>query len=245
MVDFIEAVKRPLRADPVTIAMGVIFGIFPFTRPLLHGLGIEAARRTFTGNTEMPGFDDFIDAFLSGLVVLVITILFFLPALGVLALGAAAAFPLVMDILRNIPINPSVSVQALMTLVVGGAIFGSVALLLSLLAAIMLPVAVQLYAHDKHVSSAFSFRKIFRVVATAPYWIATVLMMGYGIALLGLVSVISLPEFNALSVVFLGIAFYMWWMTWYIVMSQVVHESGVLGHTKHAHETTTKRKKKR
>ncbi|MFH0970665.1 MAG: DUF4013 domain-containing protein [Candidatus Diapherotrites archaeon] len=232
MVDFVEAVKRPLRADPVTIVLGVLFAIFPPTRPLLHGLGIELSRRTFHQNDRMPMFDDFVDSFLSGLIVFVIAILFFLPALLVLLFGAAASLPLIMEIIRNIPLNIGASVQGVMFLAIGGAIIGSIALFLFIIAAIMLPVGVQLYAHDKRVSSAFSFEKILRVVGTAKYWISWILMIGYGIVLVGIVTLLSLPEFNALSVVFLGIASYLWWMTLYIVMSETVRSSGVLGNTR-------------
>jgi hypothetical protein len=228
MVDFVEAVKRPLRTDPVTIVLGVLFAILLPTRPLLHGLGLELSRRNMNGNAHMPQFDDFVDLFLSGLMVFVIVILYFLPTLIVLLVGAAASMGLVLNILQSLTVNPVLAIQSLMLLIVGGAVFGSLALVLSLLAAIMLPVGVQFFAHDKKIASAFAFRRIWSVVGTLQYWISWVLLMGYGIALLGVVALLSIPEFNALSVVFLGLAMYLWWMTWYIVMSDTVKESGAL-----------------
>lgn len=246
MVDFVEAVKRPLRTDPVTIVLGVLFTILLPTRPLMHGLGLELSRRTLNGNEQMPQFDDFVDLFLSGLMVFVIVILYFLPALLVLLLGAAVSLPLVGHILQSLTVNPIMAIQSLMLLIVGGAVFGGISLLLSLVASIMLPVGVQLFAHDKKIASAFAFRRIWSVVGTLQYWISWILLMGYGIALLGVVALLSIPEFNALSIVFLGLAMYLWWMTWYIVMSDTVKESGVLGkgHTHASHHVNHSSSKK-
>jgi len=245
MVDFVEAVKRPLRTDPVTIVLGVLFTILLPARPLMHGLGLELSRRTLNGNNQMPQFDDFVDLFLSGLMVFVIVILYFIPALFVLLFGAAISLPLVGHIIQSLTVNPINALQSLMLLIVGGALVGGIALLLSLVAAIMFPVGVQLFAHDKKIASAFAFRRIWGVVGTLQYWISWILLMGYGIALLGIVALLSIPEFNALSVVFLGLAMYLWWMTWYIVMSDTVKESGVLskGHSHASHHTTHSSKK--
>ncbi len=253
MVDFVEAVKRPLRTDPVTIVLGVLFTILLPTRPLMHGRALELSLRTLNGNDQMPQVDDFVDLFLSGLMVFVIVILYFLPALLVLLLGAAVSLPLVGHILQSLTVNPIMAIQSLMLLIVGGAIFGGISLLLSLVAAIMLPVGVQLFAHDKKIASAFAFRRIWSVVGTLQYWISWILLMGYGIVLLGVVALLSIPEFNALSVVFLGLAMYLWWMTWYIVMSDTVKESGVLGkghthashHMSHTKKSGAKWKKKK
>ncbi len=200
----------------------------------MHGLGLELSRRTLNGNDRMPQFDDFVDLFLSGLMVFVIVILYFLPALIVLMIGAAASIPLIISILQSLTVAPVVAVQSLMLLIVGGALFGGIALLLSLAAALMLPVGVQLFAHDKKIASAFAFRRIWGVVGTLQYWVSWILLTGYAIVLLGVVALLSIPEFNALSVVFLGLAMYLWWMTWYIVMADTVKESGILGKS-HAH----------
>jgi hypothetical protein len=241
MVDFVEAIKRPLRTDPVTIVLGVLFTIFPPARPLVHGLGIELSRRTLNQNPHMPAFDDFVDIFLSGLIVFVIVILYFLPALLLLLAGLAVSFPLIVEIVRNLSVNPLVSIQMLMTWVIGGAFWGALTLLVALVAAIMAPVGVQLYAHDKRIGSAFAFGRISEVVGTFPYWVSWILMMGYGIVLIGLVGLLSIPAFNALSLVFLGVAMYLWWMTWYIVMAETVRESGVLG-KKHPHHASSPKK---
>lgn len=250
MVDFVEAVKRPLRTDPVTIILGILFSIplpvlFPL-RPLMHGLGLELSRRTMNKNDSMPQFDDFVDLFLSGLMVFVIVILYFLPALLVLLIGAVASLPLIGSIIQNLAINPAFSVQSLMVLIVSGALFGGVALLLSLIAAVMLPVGVQLFAHEKRIGSAFQFKKIWSVVGTLQYWISWLLLTGYGIVLVGIVALLSIPEFNALSAVFFGLATYLWWMTWYIVMADTVKESGIFGrvsHTTAKHSVKWKKKK--
>jgi hypothetical protein len=256
MIDFVEAVKRPWKTDPITIVLGTLFAIFTPLRPLLHGLGVETARRAQSGNETMPHFSDFVDMYLSGLLVIVVGILYFVPALIVLFAGALVSLPLVWSIFQSMAQNPILSVQSFVGLLVNGAVFGALALILVFLATLMAPIGIQFFAHDKKIGSAFQFSKIWKVVSTADYWVTWLLLMAYGIVLIGFVAILSLPEFNALSALFLGVAGYMWWMTSYIMFGEVVKDSGVLsghssarGHTHASHHTAAKRsfakKKKR
>src|ERR1700752_3308881 len=99
MVHYIEAIQRPLKTDFTTIILGTIFmgmhflghlltvtfgsfaGIFSLLGLFVHGLGIEVARNTQKNSKVMPHFSDYVDAFFSGLMVYVIGIIYFLPAL--------------------------------------------------------------------------------------------------------------------------------------------------------------------
>lgn len=240
MIDFVEAVKRPWKTDPITIVLGTLFAIFMPLRPLLHGLGVETARRAQNGNETMPHFSDFVDMYLSGLLVIVVGILYFVPALIVLFAGALISLPLVWSIFQSMAQNPILSVQSFIGLLVNGAVFGALALILVFLATLMAPIGIQLFARDKKVGSAFQFSKIWKVISIADYWVTWLLHMAYGIVLIGFVAILSLPEFNALSALFLGVAGYMWWMTSYIMFGEVVKDSGVLSgsaHHKHTHTT--------
>lgn len=254
MIDFVEAVKRPWKTDPITIVLGTLFAVFTPLRPLLHGLGVESARRAQAGNETMPHFSDFIDMYLSGLLVIVISILYFLPALIVLFAGAIISLPLVWGIFQSMAQNPILSVQSIISLLVNGAIFGALALILVFLATVMAPIGIQLFAHTKKISSAFQFSKIWKVVSMADYWVTWLLLMAYGIVLIGFVAILSIPNFNALSGLFLGAAGYMWWMTSYIMFGEVVKDSGVLNmhsskyghsHASHHHAKRSFAKKKK
>ena len=255
MIDFVEAVKRPWKTDPITIVLGTLFSVFMPLRPLLHGLGVESARRSQAGNETMPHFSDFVDMYLSGLLVIVVGILFFVPALVVLFLGALVSVPLLSTIFLSMAQNPILSVQSFIGLLVNGAVFGAISLILVFLATIMAPIGIQLFAHDKKVGSAFQLSKIWKVVSAADYWVTWLLLMAYGVVLIGFVAILSIPNFNALSGLFMGAATYMWWMTSYIMFGEVVKDSGVLhgsthhNHTHASHHTTAKRslakKKKR
>ncbi len=236
MIDFVEAVKRPWKTDAVTIILGILFTVFAPLRPLLHGLGVESSRRTQANNSTMPHFSDFIDMYLSGLIVLVVSIIYFIPALLVLVAGTVTSVPYLVSIFQNLAQNPVLAIQSFTALLVNGALFGAVALFLAFLGAVMVPVGVQLYAHDKKIGSAFQFSKVWVVVSTAHYWVSWLLMMAYGVVLVGLVAIFSIPEFNTLSALFFGAAGYTWWMTWYILFGETVKESGVLsGHVHHPH----------
>ncbi len=239
MIDFVEAVKRPWKTDPITIVLGTLFAIFTPLRPLLHGLGVETARRTQARVDSMPHFSDFVDMYLSGLLVIVIGIIYFLPALIVLFAGALISIPLIFNIFQSMAQNPILSVQSFVGLLVNGAIFGALALILVFLATLMSPIGIQLFAHDKKIGSAFQFSKIWKVISMADYWVTWLLLLAYGIVLVGFVAILSIPNFNALSGLFLGAAGYMWWMTSYIMFGEVVKDSGTLGGhaapTKHTH----------
>lgn len=239
MIDFVEAVKRPLRTDPITIVLGVLFTVFTPLRPLMHGLGIELSRRTQHGNETMPKFDDFVDLFLSGLIVYVIAIIYFIPMILALIAGAAVSLPSLFSILQNFSGAPGIAMKSFLVLIATSAVFGVIAFLAGFLAAVMLPVGIQLYAHDKKIGSAFDWPRIWKVVSHAQYWVTWILLMGFGIVLLGVIAILSIPEFNALSILFLGAAGYLWWMTAYIMFAETVKEAGVLearGHIR-AHVT--------
>ena len=233
MIDFVEAVKRPWKTDPITIVLGTLFTIFTPLRPLLHGLGVESAHRAQNGNETMPHFSDFIDSYLSGLMVIVIGILFFLPAMLALLAGALVSIPLLFSLFTSLAQNPILAGQSFIGLLVNGAVFGALALIFVFLATLMAPIGIQLFAHDKKIASAFQTSKIWRVIATADYWVTWLLLMAYGVVLVGAVAILSLHEFNALSALFLGVAGYSWWMTTYIMFGEVVKDAGVLG-SRHA-----------
>lgn len=228
MIDFVEAVKRPWKTDPITIVLGTLFAIFAPLRPLLHGLGVESARRTQSGNETMPHFSDFVDMYLSGLLVIVVGILYFVPAILVLLAGALVSLPLIGNIFVSMAQNPILSAQSFLGLLINGAAYGSLALVLIFLATLMAPIGIQLFAHDKKIGSAFQFSKIWKVVSMADYWVTWLLLMAYGIVLVGFVAILSIPSFNSLSGLFLGVAGYMWWMTSYIMFGEVVKDAGIL-----------------
>ena len=243
MMDFVEAVKRPLRTDPVTIVLGIFFMVFLPLRPLLHGLGIETARRTQQNHETMPHFDDFIDLFLSGLIALVVAVLFFLPALIVLMMATKLPFTFFFDMIATMASRPLFAINQLFMLAAGTGVLGIITLITGFLASIMAPVGIQLFAHDKKIGSAFEFSKLMRVVTTAEYWVTWLLLLAYGIVLLGLVAILSIPEFNVLSALFLAAAGYLWWMTAYILFAETVKDSGVLnGRGNASHTTSFKRK---
>ncbi|MDP2666810.1 MAG: DUF4013 domain-containing protein [Candidatus Diapherotrites archaeon] len=246
MIHFVEAVKRPLKTNPVTVMLGVLFSTFIPLQAFVHGLGIEAARRTLRSQDTMPHFDDFVDAFLTGLMVFVVTVLYFLPAMLLLVGGIAVSFPFLVSIVSQILLYPFASLQSLMTLLLGSPVVGGLVVLLGFLAAIMLPVGLQFFAHDKRVGSAFQFSKILPVIVSPHYWITWLLMAAYGLVLLGLVTILSAPGFSIISLILAGIAWYMWWMTWYTMMGESVREAeGWHARSRATHTTSFKRKFKR
>jgi hypothetical protein len=120
MVAFLEAIKRPLKTDLTTVVLGTIFmgfhalggaivlifggilgGILSLLSVFVHGLGIEASRRTIRNDHSMPAFEDYVDLFFSGLMVWVIGVLYFLPAMIAIALGVANSLPIIFSVFNN------------------------------------------------------------------------------------------------------------------------------------------------
>lgn len=250
MVEFLEAIKRPLKTDLTTVVLGsafmafhvlggaitVIFGtvlggILSLLSVLTHGLGIEASRRTIRNDHSMPAFDDYIDLFFTGLMVWVIGVLYFLPAMIAIAFGVANSFPLIFSVFHNAVWSPVEALQGLLLLILNGAVYGLIALVLGILATLMVPIAVQLYAKNKQLGDAFRFSDILNVVATKEYWMSWAVLAGYAVVLLGVSTILSTLSLFILAIPALGVSSYLWWITWYTLFADVTHE--VMGTHKH------------
>ncbi len=250
MVEFLEAIKRPLKTDLTTVVLGsafmafhvlggaltVIFGtlvggLLSLLSVLTHGLGIEASRRTIRNDHSMPRFDDYVDLFFSGLMVWVIFLLYFLPAMIVILFGVANSFPLVYGVFHNIIWQPLAAVQGFLLLILSGAVYGLIALVLGILALLMFPIAVQFYAKNKQLGDAFKFPEILNVVATKEYWMSWAVAAGYGVVLIGIATIISTLSLFTLLIPAFGFASYLWIVTWYTLFADVTHQ--VMGTHKH------------
>ncbi len=251
MVEFVEAIKRPLKTDLITVVLGTVFmgmrvlgvlltgfgvivgGILAALSLLVHGLGVEASRRVMHKDHSMPHFDDYVDLFFTGLMVFVIGILYFLPAMIVMGMGIANSIPLILGMMGTALWDPTMAVQGLLLLVLRGAVYGLLTLILSLLALIMLPVAIQLYAKNKELGDAFNFGHILNVVATPSYWMSWAVLAGYGVLLVGIAIIISTLSALVLTIPAFGLAMYLWWMTFYTLFAETTMEASV-GNTRRA-----------
>lgn len=244
MVEFVEAIKRPLKTDLITVVLGTVFmgmrvlgvlltawfgvivgGILAALSLFVHGLGVEASRRVMHKDHSMPHFDDYVDLFFTGLMVFVIGILYFLPAMIVMGMGITNSIPLILEILGKAIWQPDVAVEGLLLLVLRGAVYGLLTLILSLLALIMLPIAIQLYAKNKELGDAFNFAHILNVVATPHYWMSWAVLAGYGVLLVGIAIIISTLSALVLTIPAFGLAMYLWWMTFYTLFAETTMEA--------------------
>lgn len=84
-----RALKMPLN-DPnwlVKILIGGALTIVPIVNLLSHGYALETVRRTISGHTEMPEWDDWADKFVKGLVALVVALVYYIPLLIIMGIG--------------------------------------------------------------------------------------------------------------------------------------------------------------
>ncbi len=232
MVDFVEAVKRPLKTDPVTVVLGIVFRAIPVLDAFVYGLGVDAARRTQQGKDSMPAFHDFVDAFFSGLMTYVIVILYFIPALAVLGIGVVNSIPILASVFSNAisnpGMNPALVAKGIIELAINSVVFGALTVFLGLMAALMLPIAISFFSYRKKIGDAFLFGKILNVVATAEYWVSTILLLAYAVVLVGLSAILSTLSGGILFIPAQAAAGYLWLITAFTLYAETVRDSGEL-----------------
>lgn len=202
MVDFVKAIKLPF-TNLVTLVIGIVVSIIPIVNLLSLGFALKVGENATKGKVELAEWKDFVDLFVKGLLGVIITIIYLIPALVVMAATMGTIFlQLAMSGTGLInPMNLLTSANAGLMgvgLLVGG--------ILALLAALYSPVALLHFVNTKKIGKAFALGEISKKVWTGAYivsWIVAVIYMLIVFAILGAI-------FTALFVPFIGTAIAMW-----------------------------------
>lgn len=202
MVDFIEAIKRPF-TDLKALIIGVLLTIVaPFTLGILMlpvmGYGLRTAKNTLNNNPALPKWDNWGDLFVKGLVALIVSVIYLIPAIIVIVLGVANIIASIPAISLTGAATPEAMqaaiMQAIMPALAANALLFLVGLILALVAFLLLPMALMRYVKEERFGAAFGFGEILGKVFTGKYIVAWVVVVVYSTivsAILGFVPVLG------------------------------------------------------
>lgn len=167
MVNYQEAFEKPF-TDIKKLAIGILLSIFPVINWFAKGFILECSGvgRTKPGK-KMPEWKGFLDLFVKGFISLIISIIYLLPAILLLALSAGTVLLGVISslTLEQLQSNQAASlvssaIQSSWPSIVAVIPFILISILLMLLAVYITPIAVLSYLSEKKFSAAFNCRKI-------------------------------------------------------------------------------------
>jgi hypothetical protein len=224
MVDYAIAFKRPFE-NTKTAIIGSVLGIlgaitFGIISLFVWGFAFKNAQETIKGNNKLLEFKDWIEYFIKGILITILTIIYFLPALILLGLAFITALPLLIKTLITGDPTPLLSVIGVSgSLILLGIILGLIAL-------IVLPMAIALWQKENKFSSAFHCKRILKGVLTGKYFLSLIIVFVYWIALSIIVGILSLIPLIG-TYIGAGITTYIGAITTYTVFAQVVKELNI------------------
>jgi predicted flap endonuclease-1-like 5' DNA nuclease len=163
-----DAIEYPLEGDDAAMRLvvgGALVLLSPLVIPnlLIGGYSVAVCRDVLDGRPEPPAFDDWGKLAVDGLAVVAISLVYWLPALVVGAIGFGA----ITIVLFGIGRDPGVLAGPLfMLLAFGGSLL---ALAYSVLVGYVLPGAVVNYARTDDLSAAWDFGTVRTIVANEDY----------------------------------------------------------------------------
>ncbi|MCK4327269.1 MAG: DUF4013 domain-containing protein [Candidatus Diapherotrites archaeon] len=169
------------------MAIGIVLSIIPIVNFLVFGYFVNIAGATLKKNYGMPKWDDWGNLFVKGLILVAMMIVYTIPAIIVVVIGAGS---LAVGGIAGMMTDPSALIGGL----AGAGIFFLIGALLALVAMILLPAAVIGYAKTGNVNAFFDFKTIFKKAFRGSYIITWVVMMVLSIivgVILGIIPLIG------------------------------------------------------
>lgn len=182
MVDFETAFKRPF-TDIKKLVIGIVLQVIPIVNLLALGYQLNCARTAMSKDFKLPEWEDWGKLFVKGLLAMVITVIYLLPALIVLIASVGMAF------FTALGARGSNIIAIAMGSIGIGALLG---FLLMLLAAYVLPAAILSYVRDDNVGSAFKFKAVSKRAFKVDYLVVWIVTTIYEITLIAILSVIPI-----------------------------------------------------
>jgi len=198
MIDFEEAIKRPFTSLGVLAFGGLLLSliwVLSFAANVAQvlnilvlligffweGFLIEVAHFQLIGKKKVPSWSNFRRLFLSGVMAMIVSIVYWLPTILLMV-------PVVMFLI-TLP-SSEISVGGIISLI----FFGTAAGIVGLVTWYIAPLALVRYARSYRLKDAFAFRTVFRQAFTITYFTAFLFVFSYGLALLvlGIISVITI-----------------------------------------------------
>lgn len=140
MVNYGEAIKKPF-SDITKYIIGVILSVIPIVNWIAIGYALETSKKVMKKDNKLPEWSGLGAMWVKGLIVTVITLIYFIPALVLGGLGGLLLIP-----------GLGAPILGIVLLIVAG--------LVGLATIIVLPMALMNYAKTDSFAEAFSFSLI-------------------------------------------------------------------------------------
>ena len=165
-MDFNSAIKRPFQ-DVTKLIIGCALNIVPIVNFLSMGYVLKSGGMTLKGNNKMPEWQDWGKLFVTGLLSVIIALIWMIPALILFAIGGGTAFASMMTAGATGGLSLGGLAGAGLLFALGG--------LLALIAAYFLPAAVLGYVKSDNFGSGFDFSTVFKKALNGDYFVAWLL----------------------------------------------------------------------
>ncbi len=183
MVDYGKAIKRPF-TDIKKLVIGIVLSYIPIVNFISLGYILNSAKSATKGINKLPEWKDWGSLFIKGLIALIISVIYMIPAGIVFLLTIGGAF------------YSGRGTAGMASMGVGGI----VAVVLYFLAMYLLPVALIRYITKDSFGAAFNMGTIVKKVLSVEYLVPWVLLSIYSGVLVGILGVISFGLLQPLAV---------------------------------------------
>lgn len=223
MVNYVEAIKKPFQ-DITTLAIGTVLSIIPLVSLLVAGYGVGVGRNTVNGDNKLPKFEvGQIVPYIKDLVfVVIISIIYLIPAGIVLAIGAASLIGSLVPALAGG--GSAAGLTALSGAIAAGGAFILLGLLLGILGWAFAEIGILAYAKEGSLGAAFNVGGVAKKVLSLPFWITAIVLGIYMVVLVVVLGILSLVPIIG-TIVGTGLVSYLMTVTSYTMFGEVFRET--------------------
>lgn len=194
MVNYGNAIKRPF-TDFGKLVIGILLSILPIINWFVSGYALECARSASKKKYELPAWTNFGKLFVQGLLASVIGLIYALPAIILLLIGA-------MGIVAGLFSATAGNMESILPMLLTAGPIVLIAMVLLVLTAYITPVATINYAMHNKFAKGFDIKVIFKKAFTVTYLVGWLVAMVYMFVLYGVLSII--PGVGTLLVSFIA-----------------------------------------
>jgi hypothetical protein len=184
MINISNAIKRPF-SDIKKSGILTLLYIIPFVNIILGifatGWLLEVAKTSMKNKQKLPEWNNWGDLFVQGLLMIIISFLWFIPALLILVIFGGTAIATYIAT-QSLP-------QTIAAAGIGFVLFIAMALLITYIS----PAAILSYAEKNKFSAAFQFKKIFKKAFSGGWFVAWIVGYVWYMAIFGVATAASIP----------------------------------------------------
>lgn len=172
-MSFGDAFKRPFQ-DFKSLLIGIVIMLIPIVNFIGFGYLVQCAKTVTRRNYKLPPWQGWLDLFASGIIMLVIGVIYLIPAI---IIGLLAS----LSLLRELPsmIGTGINLVTIVSMSATAGIGIIVAAIVSLIGLFVGSAAVVRYADTGKLSAAFELNAIFKKAFTGTFFAAWLIGMIY------------------------------------------------------------------